>query len=117
MSEYESQYARIRSKTSETQISETQDRPYGLILTVVILILLYLCFLAYATVQVVWIETRTGNEQLGWQDVYDYNTRTFKTTWYKILNIHRYITYAGMGVATIVAVVMGLSVLLSIGRR
>lgn len=98
-------------------LSETQDRPYGLIATVAILIVLYIGFLAYATVQVVWVETRTGADQIGWQDVYDYNTRTFKTTWFKILNINRYIAYAGMGVATLIAVGMGGSMLFSIGRR
>ena len=84
---------------------EQKEIPYGWIKLVLFLLFCLLGIIAYALIALAIVENQTGDDQKKFEDVYDYTTKTYKTTWYKVLVIVRYVAYGLLALSALIGMV------------
>ena len=82
-----------------------KEIPYGWIKLGLFLLFCVLGMISYALIALAIVESQTGNDEQKFENVYDYSTKTYKTTWYKALVIIRYIAYGILVLSTLIAFV------------
>lgn len=84
---------------------EQKEIPYGWIKLGIFLLSCLLGMISYALIALAIVENQTGDDQKKFEDVYDYTTKTYKTTWYKVLVIFRYVSYGLLVLSALIALV------------